>query len=574
MGARISQEKIIWGVSFLGLFVIACLVWYSPVLFKGYASYDLSPQIILGRNLSQTGFYAMENDFNVMLAPESISEEGRPAAIGNRLTAFLYSKIFELTGISEASSLLLLSVFIHALTLLLWTGLTFYLFNFRTSLVFGLLYLLMPFYWSLPFHVGAYEFALFFLALSFVLYFYGISQKNKSSRSGRHWLSLIVAGFFLALACMARESFFLIAPFFLLYLWLSRQKAEGFYLFASFGIIISFLWLPHLSGNAYLQHFTTQAPEEIKSADYTFYGHLFPDPYTYHFEKEAYLGELQEKISNEEFDFISRVDKTRLMQNLGLASISFFDRIKAGFVLLFRHLARFFSFDELGGSFTTLFLILGAFVLKRENKLLFRLFFFWLGGVVFTLSFVILAGRSYLADIGWPVVLLASLGLLALAGVLADNFFGLKRKGLVTAIVLLLIVYNLILANHLSWSRHYDQASALKIEAFSQKINQLEVPSSSVIAANLRNNEMMKLNYLTDRSLVYFSPKTMEKILAEGRLNEIFKEFKVDFILGYSEQLSGKMTEQAAVRLIASSSYKPEEKTFSRNKSWLLNLIK
>jgi len=201
---QLSQIKKTLFVSlFLGIiFILAVAVWYAPVLFKGYAAYTLTANGLLGRNVFLTGLYSTENNLNVILAPSLIKKQGHLAAAGNKLTSLLYAQVFRIIGLPEKNNFVLLSITIHALSLVIFVGLILGLFGFKTASVFSLIYIFLPFNWRLPYALGTYEFALLFFSLFFLFYFYGIRQKHNC-------LYLTVAGIFLALACLSKEALLL-----------------------------------------------------------------------------------------------------------------------------------------------------------------------------------------------------------------------------------------------------------------------------------------------------------------------------------------------------------------------------
>ena len=82
------------------------------------------------------------------------------------------------------------------------------------------------------------------------------------------------------------------------------------------------------------------------------------------------------------------------------------------------------------------------------------------------------------------------------------------------------------------------------------------------------------LNYLTNKSIVSFNPETIKKLLKKDKLDFAFEEFNVKYILGYTDDLSEKVIEQVDVKNIASDSLEIEVPKVSRNKGWLMNLIK
>lgn len=564
-----TRRKILFGLFLLGIFILAIVVWYSPVLFKGYAAYGVSPNALLARNLFQTGSYSMENNLNVLLSSDLIESQGNPSTYGNRLTSLAYARVFEIIGLPEIDNFILLSIFIHALTLLIFTGLVFYLFDFKTSLFFSLIYIFLPINWSLPYHLGGYEFALFFVALFFLFYFYGLRQRHD-------YVFLVMAGLFLALAGLAKETFLLIVPFLIIYLWLTKQKKSLAYILIPWAVIFFVFWLPSAGSNINTKLVLNSAPEETKSADFASYGHLFPDPYTYHFAQEEFLSNLQDKIDNNQLDFADEIYIKKTMNNLSIGKgIGLFDRAKVGLMIFSKHLFKFISLEDTGGPFVFFLMFLGAYSLRQKRKKLFQFLIYWVFSTVFLFAFAVLVTRSHLMDFSWALVLLAALGLSVLVRAIADYLkINDKKIPIVYLIVLLLVLYNLVLVNHVVWSNSYNQSNSLMLEAYSQEIKKLNISSEDIIGVDLSPDQIDNLNYLTNKSLVYFTSDTVNDLLNKNELKEAFDKFGVKYVLAYSDEMIKKITQQAEVINIASDSLDISEYKISANKSWLMNLIK
>jgi len=565
---NIKNRFLVGSIFLLVVFVLAVGVWYSPVLFKGYSTYSMTSNMLIGRNAYLTGLYSAENDLNVLLASDLIEEQGHLSTYGNKLTSLLYAKVFKITGLPSENGLILLSIFIHALTLLISTGIVLYLFNLKTASIFSLVYIFLPFNWRLPYHLGNYEFALFFLALFFLFYFCGIRRKY-------NYIYFGVSGGFLFLACLSKEAIMLIIPFLLVYLWLIKQKARLIYIFIPLIILFAVFWLPDISRNSYLQMFTTQVSEQNKGTDFSFYAHVYPDPYTYHFEQEEYLKKSQELIDNDQLVLMKEIDRIREFKNMGIWDISLFDRIRAGLMLGSRHVFRFISLEDIGGPFIFLLILLGLYSLRQKKKYLYQFFIYWISSAIFLLAFVVLAGRNHLMDFNWAIALSISLGLIFLVKLIND-YFDLKKKKQVFLYIALLfiIIYHLILVNHVTWSRIYDDSDNLIVQSYSQEIKKLDIADSDVIALNLTGAAMYNLSYLTDKSMILFRLETVEDLLEKNKLDWAFEQFGVKYVLGYPDELNEEIVYQTDVINVASNSLELATVEMSRNKGWLMNLIK
>jgi len=347
------------------------------------------------------------------------------------------------------------------------------------------------------------------------------------------------------------------------------------YIFIPFGILLAIFWLPNFSYNTNLNLFTTQTSKELKSADYSFYGHIYPDPYTYHFEREEFINQLENKIDNNELVITKQLGEIKMLKNVGIREISFIERISAGIMLGTRHIFRFFSLEDIGGPFIFLLILLGVYSLKQKNKPLYQLLVYWIASAVFLLTFVVLAARNHLMDFNWAISLFITLGFFSLVKMIV-NHFELKNKNIIFVylIILFAVLYNLVLVNHIVWSHVYDNSSNLKISAYSEEIKKKGIFDQDVIAVNLNSGSALNLNYLTNKSIVVFVPASIKKLLEKNELSSVFDKFGVKYVLGYSNELTEEITNQAKVINIANNSLEPVVPEMSRNKGWLMNLIK
>ena len=160
------------------IFFLAISVWYSPILFKGYVLNGAGLNTVLGRNMAETGIYGVENDLNVLLSSNLIENEAHVSSSGNKLTGVLYSEIFKIAGQLSENELLLLSITLHAFALTIFALTVLYLFGFKISVIFSLIYILLPFNWQLSYALGTYEFAFLFFSLFFLPYLFGLKQKH------------------------------------------------------------------------------------------------------------------------------------------------------------------------------------------------------------------------------------------------------------------------------------------------------------------------------------------------------------------------------------------------------------
>jgi hypothetical protein len=522
---------------FVAIFAGSFLVWYSPVLIKGYAPYKMSELVPLAKNLHQTGLYSMEDDRNVFLAPSLIKEKGHLSTVGNKFTACLYSWLFKLTGkVWEPQNLVLFSVFLTSLSLLVFSLLVFLLFGWQVSLIFSLIYIFLPFIWSSIYSLGTYEFAFLFFSVFSLLFWLNRDKKYD-------WFSVFFSGIFLALAAFSRETFFLTVPLAVAYLWFFRSKKTAVAFVVPVVILVSVFYLPSFfregGGNYYFNMFFTQGVEKNQFRDFNFYGHLYPDPYTYHFEKEKFLGDYSNQMKQAGFLDFLRMKK--VLVNMGEESANFFERLSLGVFLFAGHLSDFFSVEELAGPFALFFIVPGMFYLRNRNRELFNFSLLLILGATFLMSFAVVVSRSHLRDFNWLVALFISLGIM---------FFAerMKKRKFVVCLLLCFLLSNFLFGNYLNFKRIYGKERAVNMELYAQKIKEAGVPDNDTIAIGLDSKDQLVLNYLAGKSTVIFTPESIDKLITEGKLKEGFEFFGVKYILGYDENLSAEIIKNSGVK--------------------------
>lgn len=566
-----KNNYLYYALFLLIISALAAVFWYSPVIFKGYTPEMMGEQIILGKNLAKTGIYALENDLNVLLSSNLIKEKAHPSAIGNKLTGYLYALVFKILGFLDWNNLILFSVLLNTATLLLFTLAVFSLFDFKTSIIFSLLYIFLPFHWWSAHFLGTYEFALFFLAL--FVFFYFLAEKKRAN-----WFFLTFAGIFLALAGMAREVLFLVLPIFFIYLLLVNRKRQILFIFLPAFIILSVFYFPDFfkNHNTYLQYFPVKASEELKSNDFIFYGEFYPDPYTYHFDRENFLKEEYAARKSQNQGIIASLYARKLAVNINVEQMDILSRLVLSLLLLLDHLARFVSLEDMGGVFVFILIFLGLYFLKKNQMFLFRLSIFWILGFLFLLSFITLSGRDHLMDFGWIIAILGTMGILFLSSIIGNYFQFNKRQSFwLLSLILVVVLYSCFLGSRTRWGRAYDNKQNLMVQAYSAKICDFNISKNEVIAVGADNFFLpLAINYLTDKNLVVFQPKTIGKLLENGKIKDAFKTFGVKYILGYSNDFSEKLISSTGVINIASSDIEINSGELIGAKSWIMNLIK
>lgn len=565
---KILKTKVFWAVFLVFTFLVAILIWYSPVVFKGYSAGSVGSEVILARNYAQTGLLGMESDLNVVVAPELVKQMANPSSLGNKLQSYSFSLVFKIFNKPSWNLLLLISSAIFALSCIFFTLTIKHLYGIKAAIFFPFIYLLLPTIWQTVHFIGIYEFSLLYFSIFIFLYF---TQQNKKGEK----IFFILSGIFLAAACLAREAFFIFLAVFFLWFLFQKKCKKLLYVFIPAGLLILIFWLPgFVKDSDYLKFFVKN--KVIKHSDFHFYGHIYPDPYTYHFNAESVKDKLNVG-SNKNNDFFYRVGQLKAGVNMGVAEVNLGERLVVGTTNLGRHLSKYFAIEYIGGPLITLLIFLGLFYLRKNDRKTFIFYLYFIVGPPLILSYVVLAIRDHLMDYAWILALLVSLGIMFITDLLKEKYQLKNRSYLILFCFLgLLICYNLILANHVYWGRAFDNSSNLELSYLADKINAVSknIKPEEVIAVGERQGHPL-LNLLTNKSVVYFAPATIKELAEQNILKETFKKFNVFYAIGYDTTTSQLIKQKSQATILANWPAKEEvEKPLSYNKKWLLNLIK
>ncbi|MFA6593819.1 MAG: hypothetical protein WCT16_01035 [Candidatus Buchananbacteria bacterium] len=589
------------------VFFMAAAFWYFPVFFKGSTAQPAEAEnFILARNLVRTGFYGMEDSRNIVLAPSLVSQHAQPSTQGNKFTTWSYAALFKYIGLPDFNVLIIIAVIIQALALVLFAAVVFYLFGWEAAIIFSLVYILLPFNSQMVQTIGTYEFAMLYFAIFSVLFFLGRKTKGK-------YIFLPLAGIFLSLSCLAREVMFLFPPVF--FCWLifqpqqqpvaaskilsSLQSVRSWFkttatnlkknvtkinlinaglVFVPFFVMLAVFWLPAIVGlrgtNDYFRVFVANKTQTGNWSEFNFYGHLFPDPYTFYFDQKTVLDKFNSDIASR--GILERIDLIKVGANIGIRPINLMERMIVGSNNLLAHLSRFVALEYIGGSLFFILMLLGIKELSRRDKNLTVLFASWLVFSILISSYVVLASRDHLMDWGWAIALFISFGLTGLVKIISDRYVANKFSRLAGWLAIFLLIYGLIQANHVYWGRGYDDNVNLKIVYLAEQVRsrtEAIKPEETVVVGNRALHPL--LNYLTGVSAVYFSPETVGRLLQEQKLQSAFEAYNVKYVIGYDSELAQQISSSSqAINIADWPRAGVVEAKASPGKMWFLNLIK
>jgi hypothetical protein len=568
--AHMFKRPVFKFLIIFGMVISAIIVWYSPIIFKGYSAILPNSHMVIAKNLALTGKFSSESEKNVILSSERIAADGVTSAHGDKLTPILSGYLYRLAGLPSAERAAFYSAIISSLSLLFFVLIVWELFGFLAAVIFSGVYIFLPTVWITSINPNFMEYSLLFLAIGL---FFLFTEKIKSIK-----LKYALAGLFLALSFLSRDSMAMLAPALLIWLWVYRRRMI-LPLFSTLIVaLIAFTFIFELAyGQTSNYHFSyfRGGGETAKARDFTFYGHLYPDPYTYHYEREAYLNEIKEKMINA--NGIEKQNLEKRMTNVESGGISLWRHLSVAPLLFIKHFFYFISLENVGGPLIFLLALIGWLKLKIKNRPFAIFPLVWVGTAIIFMSLAALVQRNHVMDFAFVYSLLITAGILCLAEIIKEKFFAQKnhleiRK--ISIFILAIVIGQLVLSGHVTLSSTYESDSALKLRAYKDKITEANTSKIDVIAAPLDNGSIYALNYLTDINVIKFDEATVNKLILENKLQSIFNEFGVTKILGFSASGTKDISRLAAVSNISDNNVTVRPSLLSVYKILLLNLIK
>jgi len=491
------------------IFIISIAIRYWPILHKNYSPGFAIENLILARNLSLTGEYSIDNEKNVILSSKLINEQGIKSSFGNKLTPVLYSKVFDLFGFNQSFPLYVSLVLYGVISILLFL-LIFKLFNIWIALLFSFVEILSPLVLQEAIKFGIHEWAMLFLTIALLIYLW----KEKPGL-----IKLILSAIFFVLAFLSRNSFLIIPVVFLIYDFWKNKSIKRTIVFLLPILILGVMFLG-IDSNTYLN---TQDKSNV-------YLHIFPDSYTWHFERDAYV----EKIKGADF---YNYDFSQFLLKYGYP-VSLKNKILMYWASIKSYPKGLFAQTTIGGPFLVFFLILGGFYLYRKKKYLLKLFILWAG---FLYIFLIIAKSNHwghFSSLQFPIFLLISLGIYSIINYTIKKDF--KFKYILIFGIIFTLFFHLIQSD--KWMLHQKYLYSKIAQSMEMveivKENNLD-KTKDIIAAGGENSQVsMLINYYTDISSVYFHPETIKKLLKEEKLQWAFDQFEVTKVVGFDKELN------------------------------------
>lgn len=497
------------------IFSLSVAVYAAPIAVEGYAPDPGFDTLSTARNLALSGTTAIEDAKGKMLSSAHARSEGRTESVISPLTPFIYAALFKTFG--AGPGMLVVPLYVSILLAALFNALAFLLIarqlSVRVGLAASLLMIFLPARVMGALFYGGYEFAMLFFMAALWLYLAPAPEPSKPD-----FRRLAGAGALFALAALSRNAFAIsFVPFAGFEIVRHRSWKRSAALILPFLLLFGSTLTPWswLGGpNGYVSG--------AKDESFSLLGEVFPDPYTAYYGREAFI----KTLTSQPLDRSG----AHFLQQWGY-HVSPTDRFKA-YADSIRFYAREGAGLRTGGWLVLLCAIAGAYWLFRNKKDLFWLFAAWFAVWFGSIVYFQTGNWDHFLEVAFPTAALAGAGVWQIAEWLRPRGIAPMKAGAALTLCLLAV---LALASILRLRTGYRSSYGAAVAEATLK---LEGNGAGTLAAGLHPNFAYGLAYFTDRDVVYFSQRTVEALIAEGKLKEAFDAYGVDQAAGFSASSS------------------------------------
>jgi hypothetical protein len=539
---HISYWQILLALAACCAFV---LVWSLPVLVMG-DGFGFFPHLE-ARNFAETGMFSFTGNFGRLLSTNIIPGIGTPSASDGRLSRVLVALLSQGIAWDDLVGWTMAGATVLAIGMLCWWSVVYRLFDRRTAWVTLFITALMPVYFREAVWFDNYNLALACLAASGAAY---VWLKDK-----RMTVALLIAGLLFGASCSAKDVFLIMIPWIgVTFLWKKQWKGGAVFFIAAAAVYM----VPYMSDIATLGYPVNQnlarlwpGAETIANETYL---HLYPDPYTYHFDRAAFDEQFIAAVETKSLS--DRMRDEKVMMSYGLAD-GIFRRVRLGTWLILHDIPSFFQRQTVGGVFLWIFALPGIVLLWRREKAL----VLWLLGLVVSMyiaiRFVLMYEREHFMNIAWIYALFVGYGITEISAMQRH-----VRVGLATVLLTALCCLQLLQANRYEVAAWYNKSNVAELRGAAETLRGL--PEDAVIALDIHPSSVESLALLSDRTLLLFDTETVERLRSAGTLKSVFTRYGVTHALDY--------TMQTPARNVASSSVvSPPPSAMTK---WLIHLIR
>ncbi len=535
--------------------VVICLTWLLPVLFTGF-TFDL-PQLSLARNYLASGQFILTDDIGRLLASNMVSEATAFSAADGRLTAIIAAALMHTIPLTDVVLWSSAAVLIFALSLVgLWLAVR-QIFDAKVAWLTMSIAALMPVYFREAIIFDAYNTSFFFVFWSMAAYLW-IRTKNEI-------VAIVISGILFGAAIAAKDVFLVFAPwYFIAYVWHSPHPRMRSALVAGlFFLVAGFVYCaPYASdiaahGYPSNQNVARLWPGAQTVANQT-YLHLYPDPYTYFFDRERFEQEFIASMADKSLH--ERMMDEKVLLSYGVVE-SFFRKIRLGGWLVLQDIPALAQRHVFGGVFVWLFILPGALVLWRERRTLLIQIIGLVVSMECIIRFVLGYERLHMMNVAWAFALLAAIGVIHV---------GKKYTG-GTVLISCILLMQLLQTSRYDMAEQYRQSHANLhlVDALALQ----SAPENAVVAMPSKSGSYAVIHALSDRTVALFREETVLKLSQDDALHTAFQEYGVTHVFGYSPEESARIQDHVPSVTIIDE---PESASFhvSGWQSYFLHLLR
>lgn len=479
-------------------------------MVKGYGPASADENLLLARSYHETNEFILENDHYVVLG-SAMLDEGVLSGVGDRLTPYLYSFVFDFFPNAQP---IIISFIIYALAALAVMMIGNRMLGPPVGYIAGIIFSLFPAITHGSLIGGFYEFGVLFFFLGLIFFF---KDKVKTGE-------LIVIAVLFALAALSRNAFLISGLAILMSMVIFSKKKMGAII--SVGVLMGVFF------GAQMLLYQGVGNLHLTEGDNSFWslGHLFPDPYVYIYEKEEFLAENAGNLDVNQLEFLELMG----------GEASMFENLKVYAASSVFYVKRLFTEGVYGGPLIVFMIIIGMALFLRDKKIKTihkKQIVVWL--------ILWYAGLVYMKTNNWDHFIEIAL----IAALFAGYFINficqkiIKLKNLFIFLLSVVLLMHFVYANQNNLADEYNAGIIEEVIEIKDSVIS-STSEDDIILVGTHQSEIYSLTWHTDRSSIYFAPETVEKLLEENIIREIFDDFGITAIAHYSDEILEKIQQE------------------------------
>lgn len=523
------------------------------------------PPLLLARDFAETGLFTLTDAIGRFSTPAFLVRDGVMSAADGRLTTMMLAAIAQLVSWQNLLGWSMVSGASLAVGLVFWWIAVRAYFPRSIAWVSTAVLAFMPFYAVQAITLTYYSFAYPFLFAS-IAAFGWITPK-------RPFLRYALSGVLFGCAIACKDAFIVFLPWYVLaFLFFNRKKFKKVWAHGIVFLCATFLlYLAPYANDLRTLGFPVNhnlallwGAEGNISND--IYLHLYPDPYTYFFDKQrfdtAYVAHVQT------LPLLERLQQEKLLKNFNLGTPTVGGSLLNGAFLFVVNLPAYLQIDSIGGIFMWALVLLGTVVLWKKEKR----FVIAIGGLILLseliVRFVLHFERDHSMDVLWLLSLPAAVGLSVIAESLSTKLKAWSAASILTILVIALSIQHLqqeriVLARLYT---HSQKEESLALVAAAKKL-----PATAVIAMPLHTDIIQAVALLSSRTTVPFSEETIARLQKEGTLDQALQKYGVTNALGYDAASQAILIQH---RIVTPPFVEPTPPEVSSGMRFILSIIR